>query len=99
MFYSNSEFCSVSEKNQIEFGVTRKTVLHLYGITESLKSTRFYFQGQRQPLRICCPFTKPNNDNCVPSNSNEISGIVLNLQGVCVICKIHDIWTAHDLLL
>ena len=49
-------------------------MMHLNHVTEPYKSTRFFFRGQKQSLRICFPFTEPNNDKYVPSNSNEISG-------------------------
>ena len=29
----------------------------------------FQFQSQKQPLLICCSFTKPTNDSFLPSNS------------------------------
>ena len=42
----------------------------------------FKFQSQKQPLLICCPFTKPTNDSFLPSNSRGL-----------FVLKIHEIWT------
>ena len=44
----------------------------------------FQFQSQKQPLLICCPFTKPTNDSFLPSNSCGISNNFLNFSGVCL---------------
>ena len=44
----------------------------------------FQFQSKKQPLLICCTFTKPTNDSFLPSNSCGISNNFLNFSGVCL---------------
>ena len=62
--------------------VTRKNK-DAFTVQQNRRNQHLSISESKQPLLICCPFTKPTNDSILPSNSWVISDNLMFPGSVC----------------